>query len=158
MIIDEATQCETGKRTQGKLTVLLQMWTNSSRATRGDEEHVEREDNTGNDSLEQFAVAKRKKPEAMQDLSIQNAQKIKQRSITPAEQRKINLQVVQKFCKTRRSPQVHARKTAARTKQWIASEPQNMNNMNNAARAGGIRKWLLHCSDHSQTAQHDTHA
>ena len=61
MIIDKMMQCEIWEEHNAKGKIFLHMWINSARATSRNEGHVERNAKIGNDSLEQFAVAKRKK-------------------------------------------------------------------------------------------------
>ena len=92
-----------------KRTVLLQMWINSSRVASGDEGPIERDDKTGNDSLDQF----------MRDPSIQKAKNMKPRSIISEKHE------IRKLCRetgeSRRLPQENRRTHALESRDQDAS-------------------------------------
>ena len=139
------------------------MWIDSARIIIINDGNAERNDETGNHSLKQFAVAKWKKQEVMQDLSLQTAQSIKPRNLISAKHRRLIPHDVQMDGeKRRRLPKVHARtQPHARNhgslgprREWAPENPQI------DARSRGRRSWKLvvHCSDHSRRIQHDTNA
>ena len=65
VVIEETTQCEKVQRTQCKGKVFLHMWFNSAGVIRRMDEHVERNNSAGNDSLKRFAVANEDKRSGM---------------------------------------------------------------------------------------------
>ena len=123
-----------------------------SRSSSRDERNAERDHETGDEAV---CSGGKEQREAMRDLSIQKAKVIKPRSTTPERHRKSNSQAVQMDGKQTQITVRTCRQTAASSCKGATEKIHQVTPQQRQSQCG---KPVVHCSDHRQRIQHDTHS